>query len=410
MNRRLRQLLWLLAAVAPLVAGASWLVLGRTAEPPPGLNEICAHARAGRFDQAQAMLARFLAAFPDHPRAHLLMGQFATDRPVPQPELALEHLRQVLPESPRTAAVVRFSKGKAHFQQGRFDLAESSWAEALRLDPLVPEAGWALIDLFDREGRVEEAHQLGLRMHAVEPNPSDRVRLLLTLANLDIDKPSPDGQVKLFRPLLERFPGNLKLAVTVGLGLVRDSRVDEGMAVLREALRRHPESPEAWDALLTGLDAAGRPEDHAKEFAALPEALAPDPRFAKHEGLAAQTAHDWKLSARAYARAYAHEPQDGVTLFRYSRALRFAGETAEAERVARLLSDFQTSFKQLRAEVAEAFSIRTLGLEPRPELYQRLADLRERMGRPDEARAWHRLVLRDDPNQAISLAALERLK
>src|SRR5262249_5600533 len=136
MNRRLRQLLWLLAAAAPLAAGASWLVLGRTAEPPPDLDEICAHARAGRFDQAQAILARFLAAFPGHSRGHLLMGQFATDRPAPQPELALEHLQRVRPETPRTAAVVRFSMGKAYFQQGRFDLAESCWEEALRLDPL----------------------------------------------------------------------------------------------------------------------------------------------------------------------------------------------------------------------------------------------------------------------------------
>jgi hypothetical protein len=31
------------------------------------------------------------------------------------------------------------------------------------------------------------------------------------------------------------------------------------------------------------------------------------------------------------------------------------------------------------------------------------------MGRPDEARAWHRLVLRDDPSDPISLAALDRL-
>ena len=53
---------------------------------------------------------------------------------------------------------------------------------------------------------------------------------------------------------------------------------------------------------------------------------------------------------------------------------------------------------------------RTLGLAPHPDLYHRLADLRERMGRPDEALAWHRLVLRDAPEDSISLAALGRLK
>jgi len=52
--------------------------------------------------------------------------------------------------------------------------------------------------------------------------------------------------------------------------------------------------------------------------------------------------------------------------------------------------------------------VKTLGLEPHPQLYQRLADLREIMGRYDEARAWHRLVLRDYPDNALSLAALGR--
>ena len=58
----------------------------------------------------------------------------------------------------------------------------------------------------------------------------------------------------------------------------------------------------------------------------------------------------------------------------------------------------------------EVVEVKTLGLKPHPELYQRLADLREKMARFDEARAWHRLVLRDFPDNAVSLAALKRLK
>ena len=49
-------------------------------------------------------------------------------------------------------------------------------------------------------------------------------------------------------------------------------------------------------------------------------------------------------------------------------------------------------------------------MAPHTDLYHRLADLREKLGRFDEARAWHRLVLRDVPDDALSLAALERLK
>ena len=58
----------------------------------------------------------------------------------------------------------------------------------------------------------------------------------------------------------------------------------------------------------------------------------------------------------------------------------------------------------------EAIAMPTLGVVSQPDLYHRLADLRERMGRRDEARGWHLLVLRDRPGDAVSLAALERLK
>jgi hypothetical protein len=58
----------------------------------------------------------------------------------------------------------------------------------------------------------------------------------------------------------------------------------------------------------------------------------------------------------------------------------------------------------------EADTDKTLGVIPHPQLYHRLADLRERMGRCDEAMAWHRLVLRDGPDDPISLDAVARLE
>jgi tetratricopeptide (TPR) repeat protein len=386
------------------------LFAGCAGAPPPSLPEICATARAGRFDEAQADLTRFLEVEPNHPRAHLLMAQFATDRPDAQPALALEHLRSLRPETRAAAALVEFTKGKAHFQQGRYDRAEPCWTEALRLDPLVPEAGWALFELLDHSGRVEEAHQLGIRMHENEPDPRDRVRLLLNLARLDVDKPSPGSQAQRFAALAPKVPDNLNVAVALGLAYIHDSRPARGVAVLREALRRHPDAPEAWDAWLTGLDDAGRPEELAVEFASLPPAFAANPRFAKHEGIVAQGARDWTRAVRANRRAVALEPFNGVLLYRLSRVLRQAGEVDEAERVSSRLSAFQAAFKQVRGVVDDALKRKDLGIEPNPELYQRLADLRERMGRSDEARAWHLLVLRDNPSQPISLAALERLK
>jgi tetratricopeptide (TPR) repeat protein len=263
----------LIAAVAALsLGGIAALSILRALAPTPNLDEIRALARARQFNRAQLLLDRYLQVHPKNERAHLLMAQLATEPTNLQPGIALEHLGTLETKSPEQAAKIKFLEGKAHYQLGRYDLAEYCWTEALRLDPIVPEAGWALIDLLDKEGRQEEAHRVGMRMHEVEPDPRDRVRILLEMSGLDIEAPEAHSQIELFEPLVKQHP------------------------------------------------------------------------------------------------------------------------------------------QKTRGAYLEVGAIKSLGLKPHPMLYRRMADLREKMGRADEALAWHRLVLRDFPDDALSLAALERLK
>jgi tetratricopeptide (TPR) repeat protein len=408
MTSRSRTPRWALAAALAVLLGAGALISWRVLHAPPDLDAICALARDGQFDRAQELMSVYIQAFPDNDRAHLLMAQFAMDRPDAQPQLALDHLRRIRTATPREAAVLRFSVGKAHYQEKRYDLAETCWTEALELDPTVPEAGWALIDLLDFEARTEEAHRLGMRLFEVEPDPRDRVRLLLEMSRLDIDKVAPGSQVQVFEPVWRHHPECLPLALSVGLALVRNSQSAQGIEVLRDALERYPDSAEAWDGWLTGLEEGFQPDLLRQEFARLPKSFAADPRFAKQEGNAAHEARDWPGAVKAYSRAYAFEPYNGVVLYRLRTALRAAGETAEFERVDRSLTVYRNAFLRMRPVYLEASAIKTLGLEPRTELYHRLAELREQMGRFDEARAWHRLVLRDAPDDPPSLAALAR--
>ena len=402
--------IWIVLAVLAILMGAGALVSWRVCQAPPDLGTICALAREGQFDRAQELTARYLHTFPGDNRAHLLMAQLAMDRPDAQPQFALDHLGRIRTSTAREAAVVRFSVGKAHYQQKRYDLAETCWKEALEIDPAVPEAGWALIDLLDFEGRTEEAHRLGMRLFEVEPDPRDRVRYLLEMSRLDIDRVAPGSVVQVFEPVWRRHPAHLSLALAVGLGLVHNSQSAEGIEVLRDALHRHPDSAEAWDGWLTGLDEGFQPDLLGREFARLPRSLAADPRFAKHEGNVARGARDWPRAVSAYRRASAFEPFNGVVLYQLRMALRAGGETAEFHRADQLRTVYQSAFRQMRPVYVEAFVIKTLGLEPRTGLYHRLARLREQMGRFDEARAWHRLVLRDVPDDALSLDALARLK
>ena len=99
----------------------------------------------------------------------------------------------------------------------------------------VPEAGWALVDLLDKEGRVEEAHCLGMRMHEVETDARDRVRILLEMSRLDIEIPDPLSQVELFEPLVRQHPEHLALNLMLGLALTRVNRSEEGLKLLEEA-------------------------------------------------------------------------------------------------------------------------------------------------------------------------------
>lgn len=434
MKARNRNVILIVTAAAIAGAGIWALGIRRALGRPPGLSEILVLARDHQFERAFVLVQNYLRAHPHDQKAHLLLAQLATEPPNVRPELALEQLRLIRPNSVKQAALIKFFEGKAHFQRGRYDLAETNWTLALKVDPIVPEAGWALVDLLDKESRTEEAHRLGMKLFEVEPDPRDRVRILLEMSRLDIEAPDPLSQVPLFEPIVQKHPENLPLSITLGLALTRVNRSDDGLKILHEAVCRHPDAPAAWDAWFTGLYNAADAEKLAAEFARLPQELKADPRFAKHEGMIAQNAKDWPRAVRAYRRAFEHEPFNQGVCYRYRFVLRQAGQTAEYDRIDQFYKTYQSAYRQMRrsyygkdqtgsgqlAETKDAsdtrgvyyevLEVKTLGLRPHPEIYQRLADLREKMGRYDEAKAWHRLVLRDLPGNALSLAALKRLQ
>ena len=104
-----------------------------------------------------------------------------------------------------------------------------------------------------------------------------------------------------------------------------------------------------------------------------------------------QEASRWPEAARAYRRAWDHQP-DNTVGYRLRRALVFAGRTAEAERFDRLVLDYREAYKQTRGLLDRPMPRLREGRIPAAELLSRMAELRERMGRSDEARAWRLLV------------------
>jgi len=386
----------------------------------PALDEAVKLAEAGRYDEAEAKLRARLAADPDDGASHLLLAQLALKRG-DSPEthggrsreewarLALDHLRCVHPSNPRMEVTFQLCRGRALDHLLRFDEAEAAWLEALKLDPTAPEAGWHLLNRYYLQGREEEARRLALRLYEVEPDPHDRVLLLLELVRPDARPPDPGLIVKLLEPVVHQHPDDLHSGVAVGLAGVRAGQVEDGIEQLRRVVQIHPDRVEAWEGLLTGLDESGQIDIMEEELERLPAALAESPRLVKHRARVAQGSNRWREAVELFRRAQVAEPYNRVIEYRLSRALRHVSETAEADRLEQRVRRRDVAIQELRPLYAQAIAIPGLGSRAHAGLYQRIAETRERMQLRDEARAWHRLVLRDDPKNPASLAALERL-
>ena len=384
------------------------------ARPAPGPNyridDLQSMVFHRRFDEAERRLAEYLSVQPLDPRANLLFAQVALDRPDQKPELALERLARIKTQDPRLKAIVLLNEGKAFSTLGENDRAERAWKAALKLDPTVPEAGWALLSAYYVQGRRDEAHWLGLYLHRIEPDRRDRANLLLELIRQDAHPITLERLIDFLQPLVTRRPQDLQTSLALGLAMVRNSRLNEGLTILRDRATRKPDEADAWNALLLGLDEAGEFDELAQTLARLPARFATDSRFERFRGAAAQHRLDWTEAVAAYQRAWQADPSDLRVLYRMSRVLRAAGRTSEANQFDKRVQAAQEAKKRLLPLYEEASAVKTLGVAPHADLYQRLANLREALGRDDEAAAWHRLVLRDHPDDQISTAALARLE
>jgi tetratricopeptide (TPR) repeat protein len=397
-----------------LLAASLWLFLQR----PPwawssaalDVGQVGRLAAAGRFEQALQRVEPAVAADPDNGVLRVMAAQLALDRPDAQPQRALEHLDRFRSADPVLAARAAFARGRAVYALTRFVEAEGCWLEALKLDPQVPEAAWALLDLYYLEGRRDDARRLALRQHEIEPDPHDRVHLLLELVRQDAEPPEPGTLAARFTPVVRAHPDDLHAALTLGRALARNSQADEGLAILDDATRRWPDSLEAWDALLTALDAVGRPERLAEAWGRVAPRWRDDDALARHEGEAAMARGDRDVAARSYRRAWDARPDDVTSAYRLSRLLHALGRDDQAADCDRIVRGAQAARAELPELYRQANAVPDLGLRPHGDLYVRLADNRERLGLRDEARAWHGLILLEHPDDPYSRKALERLQ
>jgi tetratricopeptide (TPR) repeat protein len=386
-----------LATLVPLVAIAATLTRGL--RPVPTLEQVTDLAQSGRFDEAEARADEYLNAFPGDPDARLVMAEIALSRPSPDPQRAIEQLDWISMESSPRSAWVLVDKGNAYHQLGRFAESEKCWKAALKREPGLLEACRRLLDLFGLEGRLDDAHDVVYRQLDLKIHPSDQLFLLLRLTRLDVDPPDPSLVIRTFEQSVKNGTADLPSTLACGLALVTASRSQEGLPMLRLAVDHHPDSAGCWDALLTGLELAGEPKEVTRALGRLPAALADDRRIARHRGWVEQEAGRWSEAARFYCRAW-KQTRDNIVGYRLRRTLRLAGRVEEAERFDREVLGYREAFKQTRATLDEVSPMLEAGKPLPPALPAVMSELRGRMGRDREARAWRSLVPTTPPEPA----------
>ncbi len=390
-----------LAVVA--VSGAAVVLLARNESLAPSAAEIAALAEAGKLDSAEGKLALLLKRVPDDPGANLLAAQLKMARcehvtnsgigTDPKPaSSALEHLRRVDSPDKKLMSLVKLVQGKANRYLGQLDEAEEAWLEALRLDPMVAEAGWLLLQEYYLQGRTQEARTLALRLHRDEPDPGDRIRYLLEPLRQEVMPPDASSLVLWFEPIVRRDPTGLRANLALGMAFVRAGDANRGMSLLRKMVEIHPRRLEAWSALMAGLDEVGDVKEMSKTLGLLPSEYSNGAWLSLYQGRVAEVEGHWEKASSDYQQALKESPANTRLIYRLARVRRHLGDTAEANRLAEQHRARTSWIQEARVLYEKVANDRSLGIASHPDLYAEIAALQEKLGFPEQAEAWRRLI------------------
>ncbi len=384
--------------VAPLIMIAlasvpAWWIL----HPRPTLDGVDWMIDSGQYRAAEGRLRQYLAVTPDDETARLMLARVLVDRHEPDPDSSLALLEGLRPTGPHRGALALTIEGDAHFCVGRYDRAESTWLEALRLEPTLPEVGWKILNIYALQGRAQDSRKLAIRLFATEPDERDRVQLLLQLIRLDAHPIEAGSIVHALEPIAKANPGDLRSSSALGLALIGCGRADEGLELLRRSTLANGDDLEARLAYFDGLMLTGGLEELARALDATPGPIADSPCFDIARGWVAAQGRDLDGAIRAYRRALGVRPTPAALAYtalahRLKGVLRQAdraAELAELEPILEAIINFPVVVRGFFDRISE---MTDLGLQSHPEEFERLAAVLDRVGRKEEADAWTRLA------------------
>jgi tetratricopeptide (TPR) repeat protein len=359
----------------------------------PSLDGVERLVARGKYADADARLESYLAEYPGQDSARFLLAQICLDRPDPKPRLALEQIAAIHTSDRGLSAQLRLMAGRAWFLLNHLANSEAAYKEGLRLDPHLVEAGWGLLNQYSLQDRFEDARRLGLTLYESAPDLRGKVQALLAIVHFEVtrDRVAAGARVPYLEEAVAADPSDRASAVALGSALVRDGKVDGGLALLRKAASEAPNDSDVRQTYLRALSDAGEIDLLGKALDGLGPPERGDPLLDDVRGNMAQARGDWKEAAQAYARAWEARPADTEILYRLVRATRTAGGTAEAARLEARRAVLEAARLHVRQLYDQASADPGFGTAPNPDFYRAMGEALETLGRRDEAQAWRRL-------------------
>lgn len=228
-----------------------------------------AHHQRGQNSEAKALLDRALAAAPQRPEHHALLGLVRlaeTDR-----EGALTNLKRAHELDPRNLDTL-FNLGRVHQSLGHLAEAAKAYRRALEIAPgdvkSLNNLGNVLRELEDLDGA------LSCYDTALKQQP-DAAPLLLNLGLTKHRQGALDEAIKAYRAALRSAPEQAVLHSNLADVLRDKGDLESAVGVYHRAIELDPRAAEAY----LGLGYANlMAEDHGAAFEALERCQALDPR------------------------------------------------------------------------------------------------------------------------------------
>lgn len=205
-----------------------------------GLKQLATLHKQGAVDQADRLLQRLLAEFPQSPAVHRARALLADAQgDAAQAIAAMQRACELAP----AAIDLRFQLACLLAASSDFVTAIPHFRYVLENEPQLTEA-WYLCGLaLMRLNRDTEA--LPLLREAYRRTP-DQVRVLRALAELEFRSGFPADALPLWQALYKAAPDDLSIHLKSGEILSELGFHEEALAHYRDAMQRHPDSPDLW--------------------------------------------------------------------------------------------------------------------------------------------------------------------